>query len=145
MDVVAESDQSLVQCFRAQIESHERLRLEHDRLRQEHTAALKRAEEDKVALALAVSGEARSTALMTAMQDTVANYVATCSLRSTVEEAGEGAGRLAAAPEESSQFAKLLDLERRLQMKDAELMATRAHLTERALPHKPCLLALRRR
>ena len=86
--------QQAIDSFRLQIDEHERLRHAHERLRHEHEHAMRRASESEQALSEAVLSEARSKELARSLQATVEKYVATCSLRASVDEStSQGAQR----------------------------------------------------
>lgn len=128
-------DQALVACFRLQIDAHERLRHDHARLGHDHTRLVQLAAEREAALAEAISSERRSAELAQAMSGTIDRYVATCALRTAIDDAGSSGPLVsdaATSTTSASNRRALHDLEMRLQMKEAELSASRAQLTERA-------------
>ena len=84
------SDKALVACFRQQLEAHERLRHEHERVTEDHAAAVRRAEESERALEDSRRAEARSAELIAAMQETIERFVSSTALSGALDEANGG-------------------------------------------------------
>ena len=120
---------ALVTCFGEQIAANERLRGEHERLKHEYEALLRRRQEDELAIADARSAEAQSAEIITSLQATIERYVAVGVLERALFDncdatGAEGGGGEAAA----AANANMQRLEHRLELKEAELAAAQNQL-----------------
>lgn len=122
--------QQAIDSFRLQIDEHERLRHAHERLRHEHEHAVRRASESEQALSEAALSEARSKELARSLQATVEKYVATCSLRASVDESTSQGAQRPPPPSSPNTLLerRVRELEQQLETKSAELGACRTHV-----------------
>lgn len=118
---------ALVVSFKAQIESHEQLRADYDKLKGESAELMRRREEDERALDAAMHAERRDAELIASLRQTIERYVVVAAL-SIAEDAADEPMTGESGTVERTAAAHTLLLEQRLEHKEAELTAARKQL-----------------